>query len=691
MNKILKYTLFLPVAAALFTSCDENTWNDKLDGFTEPPVYSTTTNEAYALTKADYTAIASLKANKALAEKLGQTDALAAIGTSCSFTSEDQARLYIPALLRDSTRAFFTLADGSNVSVTYNLTSALPALVRDINAGVSNIYTVSSEDYQSVWGSDDDYIDAFAPVNPASASLPAILKDKYADAKSGDFAIVKYSEASVNPVFGGGGGSQDEFTPTDVLGAVAVGDEVNVKGYVTAICARGFIIADNAGSILAYQSSGFDATALNIGDQLELNGTVSAYGTGLQISITSSSYTVVGTGAYTYPSAKHYTGSMIDEAVARTGNFAPIYCTLTGEAAVSGNYYNIKVDGAEKAQGSVYYATDAVKAQIENGKTYTFTGYFTAVSSGKYFNMIITAVKEGTTAAPRPRFAPVSEVVAVAKEAIYRYDGKKWSIPANTYLIQPADYTAMGQTYGNFSGTGAEQLLPIFLKNLYPYASAEKAVTVVYKFYNGSATSYVADEYDFDGEAWNRNGGATTDKFTRKDGFWSYNPSFEITLPYARNTDPSYTYYMACVNWVLNNVVKPIQPDATLTTCEYYVDYRGNAEFYSGASAYYGNVDIRATTAINNAPADAYAGMTNDEVVLLMKKRFSTEVLPGALKALHPEAAPQAGMDVTYTITFTAYDGAESKETIVYKVTAPATFEYVSSTWVENGQDSSWK
>lgn len=691
MKKLFKYSLLLLGGAALLSSCDENTWNNKLPGFDEPPVNSTTTNEAYALTKADYATIASLKANKAIAEANGQTEALAAIGSSASFASEEQARLYIPAFLRDSTRSYAFLNDGSNVSVTYNLTSQLPQLVREINAGVENIYALTTEDYQSAWGSDDDYIDAFAPMTPAAGFIPGMLKTKYSGAKAGDFAIVRYSEAGVNPIFGGGGGNTNDWTPTDVLGKAAKGDNVEVKGYITALCTRGFIIADNSGSILAYQSSGFDASSLNIGDQVNLSGEISAYGTGLQIAITSDSYTVVGSGAYTYPAPTNYTGAMIDEAVGRSGDFSPIYCTITGEAAVSGNYYNIKVDGAQKAQGSLYYATDAVKAQVENGKTYTFTGYFTAVSSGKYFNMIITAVKEGSAAAPRPRFAPVSEVVAVAKEAIYRFDGSKWVIPTGSYMLQPADYTTMGQTYGNLSGTLPEQYLPVFLKHQYPYASAGQAVTLVYKYYDGAATTYMSDEYDFDGSEWQRNAGATTDKFTRKNGFWSYNPSFEITLPYSRNTDPSYSYYMACVNWVLNNVVKPIQPDATLTTCEYYVDYRGNAEFYSGASAYYGNVDVRASTAISNAPAGTYDGMTNDEITLLMKKRFSTEVLPGALKAMHPEAAPQEGMDVTYTIHFTAYTGAAEVETIVYTVTAPATFTYTSSTWVAAGQDANWK
>lgn len=682
----------LPGLALALAACSENSWNDKLDGFEQPPVNSTVTTKNYALTTADYQKIASLPRNKAIAEAAGKTDELAAIGSNGCFQTAEQARLYIPAFLRDSTSTtgFFALNDRSSVAVTYNLESDLPEIVKEINAGVSQ-YTVSEADYQQAWGSDDDFISAFAPMTPAAGSLPAILKNALPSAAEGQYAVVTYNQSAVNPVFGSvsGGGDTPAWEPSSVLGAVAVGDHVDVKGYITALCTRGFIVADAAGAIFCYQSSGFDASAFSIGDQVELGGDVSAYGTGLQIAVSADSYTVVGSGAFNYPAPIAYTGPMMDEAVARSGDFAPIYCSIVGKVSISGNYYNFIVDGAENAQGSVYYATDATKAQLADGQTYTLTGYFTAVSGGRYFNMIITDIQSGTKAGARPRFAPVGEVATTQQFALYRFDGAKWTVPSNTYVIQPADYTAMGQNYGNFSGSGAETYLPLFLKQQYPYAQTDAVVTVAYKYYDGSTTAYKAAQYTFDGAEWIRNAGQTTDKFTRLNGFWNYNPSVELTLPYARNTDPSYTYYMACVRWVLENVVKPIQPDATLTTAEYYIDYRGNAEFYSGASAYYGNVDVRAASARNNAPEGAYDGMSDEQIVTLLKKRFSTQVLPGALKELHPDAKPVDGMNVTYTINFTAYDGSSSAQTIVYTVTAPGTFTYTSSTWAD-GQDADW-
>ena len=65
--------------------------------------------------------------------------------------------------------------------------------------------------------------------------------------------------------------------------------------------------------------------------------------------------------------------------------------------------------------------------------------------------------------------------------------------------------------------------------------------------------------------------------------------------------------------------------------------------------------------------------------------------MPGVLSVLHADLAPIDGMDITLTMTFTAYDGAAKEVTAVWNVTAPGTFEYASSTWVEAGQDADWK
>ncbi len=62
-------------------------------------------------------------------------------------------------------------------------------------------YTVSTDDYKSAWGSDEDYISAFAPMTSAANKLPGILKKALPEAAEGSYAIVRYNESETNPTF----------------------------------------------------------------------------------------------------------------------------------------------------------------------------------------------------------------------------------------------------------------------------------------------------------------------------------------------------------------------------------------------------------------------------------------------------------------------------------------------------------
>lgn len=694
--KLHRYILGLGAASLLLAGCSENSWNDHLEGFEVPPVAGGVSNAEYVLTTDDYKNLAGLAANKAIAEGLGEAeaDALAAIGTNGCFQSEEQAVRYLPALLAstDKNLPYFTYNNGSAVKITFNVTDNLPEEVKAINAGTLN-YTVTEEDYQKSWGSDDDYINGFAPEKPAAGSLPGILKNNL-QAEAGQYAVVSYNESAVNPVFGT---TSTPDTPawemTSVIADLTEGEEVEVRGVVTGLDSRGFIVSDLSGSLLCYQASGFDQTSLPLYSNITVKGTVSSYNKGLQIGITSDSYDIVGEGEYTYPAPKVVTGADMDEAIQRTTPFAAEYVTFTGTLSISGNYYNITVEGAETAIGSGYMVPDYIKAQLEDGKTYQFCGYFMAISGGKYYNVVITSI-----AAPGAKIgarkvlrAPASQVATEQKNAIYLYNGTAWTTVSDLMVLNPSDYTKMGLGYANFSGSQPEEYLPTFLKVNFPYAPEEDVKTVAYLYYNSGASAYQAREYMLTNDEWQVNAGQTTCQFVKSDDKWVYNPSVVLTLPYARNTDPSYTYYMEIVKWVYENVCVPMG-DTSMTSGEYFLDYRANAEFYSGASAYYGNVDVRAASALSHCPVGytGYDGLSNEEIELLIKKRFSVETMPAALSVLHADAVPVDGMQVTYTINFTAYDGAPKDSQIVYEVVGKGQFKYVSSTWVEEGQDADW-
>ena len=695
----LHKSILLPAAAMLVLgSCSENAWNDHLDGFQAPTAAEGVTTATYVLTAADYSTIASLEANKTLAEAAGESEALAAIGTNGCFATEEQAQKYIPALLAttDKNLPYFTYNNESSVKVSYNVSSALPAIVKGVNAGTPT-YKVTTPDYIDAWGDDEEFINAFCPSVPAAEFIPEILEEKMKDATAGSYVVVNYNESSANPDFGGGdtpGPSKPVWSETNLLGSVTLDQNVEIHGIVTAINARGFVLSDKGGSILCYQASGFDQGLVPLYSQVIVKGKVSAYNKGYQIAINAGEYEVGEVGAYTYPAPVTVDGAAMDAAIAATEDFTAKYVKLTGTLSISGNYYNFTVAGAETAQGSFYMTPDFIKSQVEDGQEYDIYGYFTSISGGRYYNICVTQITQAgaKTAIRSVKRVSAGSIVAVEKNLLYQYDGNAWKNVSDAYVLNPADYQAMGNTYGSLSQAQRDKDLPIFLKQNYPYAAEGDTKTLVYTYYANSETSNQAREYVLQDGVWSANLGEGVSQFTKVDGEWVFNPSIVITLPYARNTDPSYTYYMECVNWVYENICVPMG-DTSLTSGKYFIDYRGNAEFYSGASAFYGNVDVRASSALSHCPEGytGYDGLTDDEITLLMKKRFCTEVMLHALEALHPDVKPAGDMEVTFTVNFTVYDGGSNDANVVYKVVGPGQLEYVSTTCVEPGEDSDWK
>lgn len=183
---------------------------------------------------------------------------------------------------------------------------------------------------------------------------------------------------------------EDQVNLTSAIKNLSEGSELVATAVVTAQSDRGLILTDNAGSIFYYNNN-IDLKVYSIGTVVNVSGTVSVYGTGLQLP-NSAVLNVVGEMNYTYPEPTVYTGAMVNQAVSNTGKVLPTYITLEGELSLSGNYYNINIPGSSY-QGSFYTPTDAIKNELSDGKSYKFTGYYTGVTSGKYFYMVLTGVE----------------------------------------------------------------------------------------------------------------------------------------------------------------------------------------------------------------------------------------------------------------------------------------------------------
>ena len=156
------------------------------------------------------------------------------------------------------------------------------------------------------------------------------------------------------------------------------------------------------------------------------------------------------------------------------------------------------------AQRPVYYPSDAQREALTDGSAVEITGWFVSISGSRYCNFIIDqmTVNPASSSARRIGRAPAAPVPVVEKFAIYQFDGSKWSVPADFAILNPADYAAMGQSGNTLSNPAA--LLPIYLKNNFPYAQKD---AVRYVVYNNSSDKVACDYYTFDGSEWTGNSG----------------------------------------------------------------------------------------------------------------------------------------------------------------------------------------
>lgn len=678
ISKVICGATFMALA-----SCSINSWNDQLDGFEGDSEPTDVQAIEYTLTDADYATLAANATNKTLAGD--NANELKNVGTKHCFNSVITPAVYVPAFLSDPNFSYFTLSNGSAIRLTYNVAvNAAPEIASIEDA---QLYEVSEVDYTNlVWKSKTDYINSFAPSKPASKYLTTILDNNLDEAVAGDYVIVNYNSSNQEPVFGSTNPPIPTFTPTNVIGSVTLDASVEIKGIVTAICKYGYIITDNSGSLFVYYGSSFDMTSVALGDQLSLSGTIGAYNKGFQLTGSTVTAEKAGTQAYTYPTAKILNGAGLDEVITRTDNKIAELVQITGTVAVSGNNVNIVVDGAATAKGSVYAIPDDLKAQLVDGSKVSVSGYFIAIAGSKYVNIVVTKITS-IDAAKAQRIAHAkSMIVPTSNEnAVYYFNGTSWKPVTNAVALGTNDYTAMGQTYGNL--TTPDIYLPTFLKTKFPYAQSGDNKFVTYKLYANGSTSIACDEYNYNGSAWVKSNGMAqeTAQFVKNNGKWMFDPNVTITLPAVKGNAISVAFYQECSNWVYENIDKPLGSTSQKSGL-YYVSKYGNNEYYCGTSAYNNDIDLRPSKAKEQYPA-GFEGMDDNAIMELMKVRFCTEVAPGTLATLYPDAVPIDGLEVIYTINFAVYheDASTTNEVAKFKVIGKGKFEPISCTWFKDG------
>lgn len=174
--------------------------------------------------------------------------------------------------------------------------------------------------------------------------------------------------------------------------AAGVQDNASTSGTVVGTYSRGFLISDGTAYILVYLGSD---SGLAVGDVVTVSGSTSEYGGLLQFG-SGSTFEKTGTAEFTQPEPEVLDGAALDAYLAAP---AIKYVQYTGTLNISGYYYNVTVDGAATAVGSIQYAPEGLVDANLNGKKIVVTGYSIGFSGGKYVNTmgisVVAAENEG--------------------------------------------------------------------------------------------------------------------------------------------------------------------------------------------------------------------------------------------------------------------------------------------------------
>ena len=657
MNKKFLFNTFLLAGAVMFAACDYN--EDNFEGLSDGHIPSDVKKVEYTLTPADYQAVSKNKVNIAKIEKVAETDSaayevlkskLAAVGKYNCFNDSITAAEYLAPVLAEK---YYMADNGSAVKVSYEKELPWSDQMKAFNS--ADLYKVSNEDYENIWGAAFNF---FSPVETAAKHVPALLKEQFADAKAGDAVFVDYNVSDTEPA-----------------GAVVALNEP-FDGYWE----EPTNTAEVTGWLNVTTKGTYSWNGKSFNDNNYLQASAFKHAEDLEIYMITPRFTVMNGMTFTFDACYgHYMeeGGRLSVFLLESADDLSAY---TPEQIAAAEWVDISEglnipvpEGNYGVLGNVYTKdlSEYAGKKVYVAFRYNGNGEANATTTVQVDNVLIKSEGSGD-----------SENVVYPATGVFEYDGEAWKQNGKVYTMTKADFEEMGNSHDNFSGSmKADDYLPLFLANKYPYAQNGDAQTIVYKYYSNKKTTVRADEYVFVDGAWAKapKTETMTDQFVLNAGVWNYDPSTTIILMPTKN-DLSITYFQTATDWVWENI-----DQAKLgikNKGEGYVSKYGNNENYSGCSAYHNNVDFKADHA-RNQYATEYGSMTDEEIVALMTERLK-EVLMHTLEILNSDATPVPGIEVVYTLQFGVYTGdnlSDCTHEIKYKVVEPGKFEYIEDSF----------
>lgn len=292
--------------------------------------------------------------------------------TKCFFMGKQDATLTLPAFDFAVGKIVITGNNNASGKVTFNIFVGENAVSTEVTSSkIPQTFEIAEESQAA----GTVYTIKVTNANNAQFSKIEIFE-------AGDETVDPNPEPTPDPV---------EATVAEAL-AAAANTLVTVKGQAVAMTTSGAVIADETGFIYYFGEPTF-----KLGDAVTVTGPVSAYGGFNQFSTKNEGTTAVAgeNSEVTHPEAVAMDGAALD---AWFANPVHQYVTVSGQLNISGNYYNLNVEGATKAVGSLVYPTEEITAAVANGDDVTVTGYAVYTSGGKYVNIVVTNVKVNTQA-----------------------------------------------------------------------------------------------------------------------------------------------------------------------------------------------------------------------------------------------------------------------------------------------------
>ena len=188
--------------------------------------------------------------------------------------------------------------------------------------------------------------------------------------------------------------TQEGVEPTGLTVTEIVAEEDNsivetLECTTVAKTTRGIVVSDGTTALYVYGNKVDD---VKVGDNLKIWAKKTTYNGVPELTDITAVDVISSGNAVKHPDAKDITATATEYTAA-----VAEYVRLSGTLTVSGNYYNIALDGVDTGtkQGSIVYPTDDLNAKSFDGKKITVTGYYNGLSGGgKFLNIVATKVAE---------------------------------------------------------------------------------------------------------------------------------------------------------------------------------------------------------------------------------------------------------------------------------------------------------